>query len=428
MPHPSSLVCKTAAPASPPAVEPPSPPPAAKHRGNPNLALVPRCGARTRAGCPCRAPAISGKLRCRMHGGRSTGPRTAEGMARLRAARTTHGGYSADSRAFNRHHVTFMRRGRVRLAAVLYLDRLPPDLAARMTPIAPELLWPPRPTRGITRAEDRILLQAETEALAPWKLAIAQARQARRAGRAGTAERCGALTAAQAGPLARNRLPLPLREGVGGRGSCSPNPSPQPPPTRGGGVSPVVPAAAQAGPHAPIRPTPTPAAPQQVPGSSGAPVVAKPYAPNRAARRASSASAPARLAARLAVRAKAHAPERAAGAAATALAAAPAAPASARTEPLAPIPPAPARGAPDEAPASVRAEPAAKPHAPEHAGRGPGSVPAPARLAAPPIPHAPEHAPTTQGGSRTISVGRAARRWRRQQKLMHRNQPAGARP
>ncbi|MGA3402436.1 MAG: HGGxSTG domain-containing protein, partial [Acetobacteraceae bacterium] len=213
MPHPSSLVCKTAAPASPPAVEPPSPPPAAKHRGNPNLALVPRCGARTRAGCPCRAPAISGKLRCRMHGGRSTGPRTAEGMARLRAARTTHGGYSADSRAFNRHHVTFMRRGRVRLAAVLYLDRLPPDLAARMTPIAPELLWPPRPTRGITRAEDRILLQAETEALAPWKLAIAQARQARRAGRAGTAERCGALTAAQAGPLARNRLPLPQGEG-----------------------------------------------------------------------------------------------------------------------------------------------------------------------------------------------------------------------
>jgi uncharacterized protein YjcR len=29
----------------------------------------PRCGARTRAGTPCRAPAVNGKARCRMHGG-----------------------------------------------------------------------------------------------------------------------------------------------------------------------------------------------------------------------------------------------------------------------------------------------------------------------------------------------------------------------
>jgi len=36
--------------------------------------------------------------RCRMHGGRSTGPRTAEGLARLRAARTIHGGRSAKAR------------------------------------------------------------------------------------------------------------------------------------------------------------------------------------------------------------------------------------------------------------------------------------------------------------------------------------------
>jgi hypothetical protein len=33
----------------------------------------------------------------------------------------------------------------------------------------------------------------------------------------------------------RNRLPLPLREGLGGRRSCRFDPSPQPPPTRGGG-------------------------------------------------------------------------------------------------------------------------------------------------------------------------------------------------
>lgn len=29
----------------------------------------PRCGARTRSGAPCRAPAVAGKARCRKHGG-----------------------------------------------------------------------------------------------------------------------------------------------------------------------------------------------------------------------------------------------------------------------------------------------------------------------------------------------------------------------
>ena len=33
-----------------------------------------------------------------MHGGASTGPRTPEGLQRLVKARTTHGGYSAESR------------------------------------------------------------------------------------------------------------------------------------------------------------------------------------------------------------------------------------------------------------------------------------------------------------------------------------------
>ena len=60
--------------------------------GNPHSA--PRCGARTRAGSPCRAPAVRNRKRCRLHGGRATGPRTAEGLERLRAARTTHGGRS----------------------------------------------------------------------------------------------------------------------------------------------------------------------------------------------------------------------------------------------------------------------------------------------------------------------------------------------
>ena len=50
-----------------------------------------RCRAKTRKGTPCQNPVVSGKQRCRMHGGKSTGPRTAEGKARVIAAHTKHG-------------------------------------------------------------------------------------------------------------------------------------------------------------------------------------------------------------------------------------------------------------------------------------------------------------------------------------------------
>ena len=43
------------------------------------------CGARTRAGTPCRRTALLPAGRCRLHGGRSTGPRTVEGKARSAA-------------------------------------------------------------------------------------------------------------------------------------------------------------------------------------------------------------------------------------------------------------------------------------------------------------------------------------------------------
>ena len=33
------------------------------------MSASPRCGAKTRSGAPCRAPAVAGKRRCRMHGG-----------------------------------------------------------------------------------------------------------------------------------------------------------------------------------------------------------------------------------------------------------------------------------------------------------------------------------------------------------------------
>jgi hypothetical protein len=68
-----------------------------KHGGTPgNWDNAPRCGAKTRKGTPCRSAAMKNG-RCRMHGGMSTGPRTPEGIERIRKARTKHGRYSQAS-------------------------------------------------------------------------------------------------------------------------------------------------------------------------------------------------------------------------------------------------------------------------------------------------------------------------------------------
>jgi hypothetical protein len=60
--------------------------------GNPSgdYLAAPRCGAKTRAGCACRQPAMTNG-RCRLHGGKSTGARTADGRRRAGAARLIHG-------------------------------------------------------------------------------------------------------------------------------------------------------------------------------------------------------------------------------------------------------------------------------------------------------------------------------------------------
>ena len=50
-----------------------------------------RCGAKTRRGTACRRPASKRNGRCRLHGGQSTGPKTAEGRAKIAAANTTTG-------------------------------------------------------------------------------------------------------------------------------------------------------------------------------------------------------------------------------------------------------------------------------------------------------------------------------------------------
>ncbi len=57
-----------------------------------------RCGARTRAGHPCKKWALSGRSRCRNHGGCSTGPRTIEGKARVNRNALKHGFRSQEFR------------------------------------------------------------------------------------------------------------------------------------------------------------------------------------------------------------------------------------------------------------------------------------------------------------------------------------------
>jgi hypothetical protein len=54
--------------------------------------------------------------RCRMHGGASTGPITEDGLARLRAARTKHGFYGAESQAALRRTDAFIAETRALLA------------------------------------------------------------------------------------------------------------------------------------------------------------------------------------------------------------------------------------------------------------------------------------------------------------------------
>lgn len=44
------------------------------------------CGAKARPGHPCRNLSEPGKQRCKFHGGKSTGPKTAEGRARIAEA------------------------------------------------------------------------------------------------------------------------------------------------------------------------------------------------------------------------------------------------------------------------------------------------------------------------------------------------------
>ena len=203
-------------------------------RGNPNLA--PRCGAKVRAtGCACRAPAMANG-RCRCHGGKSTGPRTAEGRASAARAHTTHGNYAqaglgAKHWVHTRYCMVMARRSRLAQALTRHLRWLPRALAERVwaydvpelrsqvhysqfqdVPVSPGSSAPPgqarwqalvgqalvgqavcragRDARGRFAAPPPPVLRgrkaelaaahAEAAALAPWKAALKRARMIKR--------------------------------------------------------------------------------------------------------------------------------------------------------------------------------------------------------------------------------------------------------
>jgi hypothetical protein len=179
-------------------------------RGDPNLA--PRCGAKTRAGLGCQAPGMANGL-CRIHGGTSTGPRTAEGFSRLAAAHTTDGTYTAANWIRDRYFRVLACRVRVFCAAKLLRAYLPPALAARLATTPPEFMPPVHYSNTLNseittktlwsggrdrcgtpcgsstarsrpgprgRAEELEAARAERQVLAPWRAAIAGARLAKR--------------------------------------------------------------------------------------------------------------------------------------------------------------------------------------------------------------------------------------------------------
>jgi hypothetical protein len=61
-----------------------------------NMAKAPRCSARTRTGRPCQQAAVSGRARCRMHGG----AKGSGGPSGARNGNFKHGLWSRESKRF----------------------------------------------------------------------------------------------------------------------------------------------------------------------------------------------------------------------------------------------------------------------------------------------------------------------------------------
>ena len=64
-----------------------------------------RCGAKTRSGMPCEAPAVVGKRRCRMHGGAA-----GSGAPKGNQNAVKHGEYTAETLALKKRIINITRQ------------------------------------------------------------------------------------------------------------------------------------------------------------------------------------------------------------------------------------------------------------------------------------------------------------------------------
>ena len=77
-----------------------------------------RCLAKTRRGTKCQSAAYKHNGRCRLHGGLSTGARTAEGLQRISEANLKHGRQTKDKLEAQRHSADVGRRVRAQLKRI----------------------------------------------------------------------------------------------------------------------------------------------------------------------------------------------------------------------------------------------------------------------------------------------------------------------
>jgi hypothetical protein len=87
---------------------------------------APRCGARNRAGHPCRSPALRGKKRCRLHGGWSPGAPRGELHPNFR-----HGKFSKLAKEVGVLVRQLARAADVKTATVMHAHGLKPLKAIR---------------------------------------------------------------------------------------------------------------------------------------------------------------------------------------------------------------------------------------------------------------------------------------------------------
>ena len=76
-------------------------------RNTRSMQTSPHCGAKTRKGTPCQAPALSGKARCRMHGCAA-----GSGAPKGNQNALKHGLYTKEALALRKHVRQLLRHGK----------------------------------------------------------------------------------------------------------------------------------------------------------------------------------------------------------------------------------------------------------------------------------------------------------------------------